>query len=72
MKKFEFETICIIGLGLLGSSLTRVIKEREIAANLVGYDVSADVRKRAAEIELCDVITDDAATAVKDADLVIL
>ena len=72
MKKFEFETICIIGLGLLGSSLTRVIKEREIAANLVGYDVSADVRKRAAEIELCDVIADDAATAVKDADLVIL
>lgn len=72
MKNFKFETICIIGLGLLGSSLARVIKQRDIAANLVGYDVGEDVRKRAVEIKLCDLIADDAAGAVKDADLVIL
>lgn len=72
MKNFKFETIAIIGLGLLGSSLARVIKQRDIATNLYGFDASSDVRKRAGEITLCDVIYDDAIDAVKNADLVIL
>lgn len=72
MNNFKFEKITIIGLGLLGSSLARVIKQRDIATVLAGYDVSKTVRQRAAEIELCDMVADDAASAVKDADLVIL
>lgn len=72
MTKIKFDTICIIGLGLLGSSLARVIKQRDIAAKIVGFDVSTDVRKRAIEIELCDEVLDNAADAVREANLVIL
>ncbi|NRA87325.1 MAG: prephenate/arogenate dehydrogenase family protein [Rhizobiales bacterium] len=72
MTNLKFKKITIIGLGLLGSSLARVIKEREITDHLVGFDVSDAVRDRATEIKLCDDVYDTAAKAVDGADLVIL
>ncbi|MBW8297796.1 prephenate/arogenate dehydrogenase family protein [Sphingopyxis sp.] len=66
------ERLAIIGLGLIGSSIARAVKERLPAVMVTGHDASADVREIAQTLGLCDAVIDDAAGAVADADLVIL
>jgi cyclohexadieny/prephenate dehydrogenase len=66
-----FKRIALIGLGLIGSSLARGIRQLGLAEVLVATDASAEVRARAVEIKLADEIADNNAAAVKDADLVI-
>jgi cyclohexadieny/prephenate dehydrogenase len=66
-----FKRIALIGLGLIGSSLARGIQQLGLAEVLVATDASAEVRARAVEIKLADVVADDNASAVTDADLVI-
>lgn len=67
-----FERITIIGLGLIGSSVARAIREKMPTARITGYDASDNVRLRAEEIKLADDIADSAGAAVCDADLVIM
>lgn len=68
-----FEKIAVIGLGLIGSSLTRAIAEKKLASTVLGFDGSADVRAVACEIEGFGAqITDTLEEAVSDADLVIM
>ena len=66
------ERVAIIGLGLIGSSIARAIKERLPQVAVTGHDASADVRGVASGLSLCDRIAEDSAAAVADADLVIL
>ena len=66
------ERLAIIGLGLIGSSIARAVKERLPDVMVTGHDASADVRDIARTLGLCDAVIDDAAVAVTDADLVIL
>ena len=66
------ERVAIIGLGLIGSSIARAIRERLPQVAVTGHDASADVRRIARDLGLCDTIADDAVAAVADADLVIL
>ncbi|HEY8337350.1 MAG TPA: prephenate/arogenate dehydrogenase family protein [Tardiphaga sp.] len=66
-----FKRIALIGLGLIGSSLARGIQQLGLAEVLVATDASAEVRARAVEIKLADIVADDNAAAVADADLVI-
>lgn len=63
--------VTIVGLGLIGSSIARAIRERTPDVTVTGHDASADVRAQAHDLGLCDAIVDDPATAVADADLVI-
>jgi prephenate dehydrogenase len=44
-----FHNICIIGLGLIGGSLARAIKERGLAGNITGIDNDKDNLKAALE-----------------------
>jgi len=67
-----FERIAIIGLGLIGSSLARLCLAKKLARVLVASDGSAEVRARAEELKLADVIAETSEAAVADADLVIL
>lgn len=67
-----FSRIAIIGLGLIGSSLARGLRAYLPTARVVGHDADSDVRETARRIDLCDDVTDTAAAAVIDADLVIL
>ena len=64
--------VAIIGLGLIGSSIARAIKERLPQVTVTGHDANAEVRGIAGELGLCDMIVDDPVAAVADADLVIL
>jgi len=66
------DRVAIIGLGLIGSSIARAIKERLPQVTVTGHDASVDVRGIAGELGLCDRIVDDPVAAVADADLVIL
>jgi len=72
MSQTMFETVSILGLGLIGSSLAHGLREKRLAGRVIGYDASADVRGRAAGLKLCDEIAETPDAAVADADLVIL
>jgi cyclohexadieny/prephenate dehydrogenase len=67
-----FQKVALIGLGLIGSSLGHAAKRGRLAGHIAGFDADADVRARAAGLGFTDAVTDTAAAAVKDADLVIL
>ncbi len=66
------ERLAIIGLGLIGSSIARAVKDKLPGVMVTGHDASADVRDIARTLGLCDAVTDRADAAVADADLVIL
>ncbi|WP_137751450.1 prephenate/arogenate dehydrogenase family protein [Sphingopyxis sp. L1A2A] len=66
------ERLAIIGLGLIGSSIARAVKERLPDVMVTGHDMSSEVRDVARTLGLCDAVNDDAADAVAAADLVIL
>jgi cyclohexadieny/prephenate dehydrogenase len=67
-----FKRVAIIGMGLIGSSLARAVKARMPSVSLIVSDRSAEVCARVLELGLADDVTDQAATAVIDAELVIL
>lgn len=72
MSKPLFDQITIIGIGLIGSSLARAIREKNIAGKLILADQSDDVCQRAAALNLGDVITSNLTEAVTGSDLTIL
>ena len=65
------ETLAIVGVGLIGSSLALAAKEAEAVKTVRLFDASGDVRKRATELELGDV-SDTLEGAVAGADLVMI
>lgn len=72
MTSTQFERIALIGIGLIGSSLARDIKELGLANEVIVATRSAETLKRAEELGLGDRYTTSSADAVKDADLVIV
>ncbi len=67
----KLEKIAIIGLGLIGSSIARGVRERLPEVELKGYDKDESVRSRSAELGLAE-IAHSPLEAVADADLIIL
>ena len=67
-----FARVSIIGLGLIGSSIARAVKEHMPGATLTGHDANAEVREIVRALGLVDDVTDTAGAAVTDAELVIL
>lgn len=67
-----FEHVALIGLGLIGGSISLSARRGGAAGRVTGYARSKASRDLARELRLCDEITESAADAVKDADLVIL
>jgi cyclohexadieny/prephenate dehydrogenase len=72
MSNVLFDRIALIGIGLIGSSIARDIKESGLAGTLVISTRSEATLKRAEELGLGDLYVSSAADAVKDADLVIV
>jgi cyclohexadieny/prephenate dehydrogenase len=67
-----FARVAIIGMGLIGSSLARAVREAMPTVQLTVSDASPAVRERVAELGIADDVADNAGAAVVDADLVIL
>ncbi len=72
MTKPHFDRIALIGIGLIGSSLARVIRREGLAGDVVISTRSADTLARAEELGLGDAYVADPVAAVRDADLVII
>jgi cyclohexadieny/prephenate dehydrogenase len=68
----RFDTVALVGLGLIGSSIARAVREALPQVRLSGYDADPAVRARADELSLVDSLANDAADAVRDAQLVVL
>ena len=66
-----FDTITIVGLGLIGASICRVARTQNLARVIVGADADPAVRTRAEAIALVDRIDETLEGAVADADLVV-
>src|SRR5688500_499345 len=67
-----FNKVCIIGFGLIGSSLARAMRRENLASEIVCADKSEAVCGKVLELGLADRATTDAAEAVAGADLVVL
>ena len=67
-----FSRVSIIGLGLIGSSVARAIRDAMPTVVLTGHDADPAVRETARALKLVDDVTDTVGAAVTDADLVIL
>lgn len=72
MSVFPLEKVAFIGLGLIGSSLARVLREKALAKNIVATSRNKDTWATALEIGLIDAGFTDAREAVKGADLIVL
>jgi cyclohexadieny/prephenate dehydrogenase len=67
-----FEKIALIGIGLIGSSLARVVRRENLARHIAIATRSTSTLKRAEELKLGDSYTADLKAAARDADLVIV
>jgi cyclohexadieny/prephenate dehydrogenase len=67
-----FDKIALVGIGLIGSSLARVIRREQLAGHIAIATRSAGTLVRAKELGLGDSYTTDLAEAVRDADLVVV
>jgi cyclohexadieny/prephenate dehydrogenase len=67
-----FERLALIGTGLIGGSIARAARASGAAKMIVATARSAETRKRVKELGFADQVTETAAEAVKDADLVIV
>ena len=67
-----FDRVAIIGIGLIGSSIARALKEHGVCREIVVGDINEAHGKRALALDLCAAAHADVATAAAGADLVIL
>jgi cyclohexadieny/prephenate dehydrogenase len=67
-----FDSVCLIGLGLIGSSLSHAIRRAGLAREIVGYAKTPATRAKALELGLVTRAPATAAEAVAGCDLVIL
>jgi len=66
------ERVTFLGLGLIASSMFWAMRRAGMRAHVTGYARSEQTRATAREIGLCDTVCDDLASAVREADLVVL
>ncbi|MGB0576202.1 MAG: prephenate/arogenate dehydrogenase family protein [Alphaproteobacteria bacterium] len=67
-----FNKIAFIGIGLIGSSLARVIRRDGLARSIVACARTELTRQAALDLGLADSATENVADAVRDADLIVL
>jgi cyclohexadieny/prephenate dehydrogenase len=67
-----FDRLCLLGTGLIGSSIARVARQRgDLARTVVAHAKTPATLDRVRELGIADVVEDDAAKAVEGADGVI-
>ncbi|MGA8398805.1 MAG: prephenate/arogenate dehydrogenase family protein [Stellaceae bacterium] len=72
MSETLFDRVAIIGIGLIGSSLARVIRRDNPTTHIVACARRAETLDAVRRLKIADEATDHAAAAVAGADLVVL
>ena len=67
-----FRKICIIGCGLIGSSLARAVKKNNLSKKIVSSNRSNTVNKKVVQLKIVDDSSSDTAKMVKDSDLIVI
>lgn len=67
-----FDRVCLLGVGLIGSSIARIAKQRGgLARIVVAHAKTPATLARVRELGIADIVEEDAAKAVEGADCVI-
>jgi cyclohexadieny/prephenate dehydrogenase len=72
MSEGRFDRVALIGIGLIGSSLARVLRRDSSATTIVACARRAETLAAVRRLELADETTDDPAEAASAADLVVI
>jgi len=67
-----FKKVCIIGCGLIGSSIARGIKKNKLAIKVVSSNRSNNTNKKIIRLKIVDEASSDTKKIVKGADLIII
>ena len=67
-----FKKVCIIGCGLIGSSIARAIKKNRIANKVVSSNRSEATNKKVIKLNIVDEASSDIKKIVKESDLIII
>ena len=67
-----FNKVCIIGCGLIGSSLARAIKKHNLSEKIVSSNRSDIVNKKVLGLKIVNDSSSDTQKMVKDSDLIII
>ena len=67
-----FKKVCIIGCGLIGSSIARGIKKNKIATKVVSSNRSNSTNKKVIRLKIVDQASSDTKKIVKGSDLIII
>lgn len=72
MTELLFNKVAIVGLGLIGGSLAKVLKEQNLCHTIIGNSRSSETMSKALAMGMVDEINSDAQKAVQGCDLVVL
>jgi len=67
-----FKKVCIIGCGLIGSSLARAIKKNNLAKKIVSSNRSENLNKKVIELKIVSESSSDTKKIVDDSDLIVI
>ena len=67
-----FKKVCIIGCGLIGSSLARAIKENNLAEKIVSSNRSEELNKKVIELKIVDESDSNTKKIAEMSDLVVI
>jgi len=67
-----FKKVCIIGCGLIGSSIARAIKKNKLASKVVSSNRSNNTNKKVVKLNIVDEASSDTKKIVKESDLIII
>lgn len=68
----DLRRICVIGLGLLGGSISSAVRHRLPAVSVVAYSHRAATRAKARRLAIATEVAEELSEAVNDVDVVIL
>ena len=67
-----FKKICIIGCGLIGSSIARAVKKNNLSDKIVSSNRSVAINKKVIELKIVDESSSDTEKMVTNSDLIII
>jgi len=67
-----FKKVCIVGCGLIGSSLARAIKKNNLAETVVSSNRSEDINRKVIELNIVDHSSQDVKKMADGSDLIVI